>query len=107
MGDVLVLRREVLTHSSSATGYSRILTTDDFEVLILALLYKGDSSGFYTNNASIELEVLSRGEQFSLLCQKPSFLQLSLLLFGEALVSHKESIVGLEANDTEGLIAIE
>ena len=74
LSDVLVLHREVLTHSSSATGYSRILTTDDFKVLTLALLYKGDSSGFYANNAPIELKVLGRGEQFSLLCQKPSFL---------------------------------
>ncbi len=44
-----------MTYSSPATRYSCICIGDGLEVLILAFLYKGDASGFITNNATIKL----------------------------------------------------
>ena len=96
-----------MTYSTSTTGRGGVLVADDFEVLALAYLRKGNTSVAGVDNSSVELEVVIAGETLAFLGQKPGLLQSQLLLFSEGVVSDEERIVSLKADNTKGLIAIE
>ncbi|KAF4626883.1 hypothetical protein G7Y89_g11273 [Cudoniella acicularis] len=77
LGDVLILRNEVLTYSTSTTSYSRIFITYDFKVLILAFLRKGDTTVVLkVYNIAVKLKVMSR----------------ELFLLDEIVISNEERI---------------
>jgi hypothetical protein len=107
LSDILFLGSKVLAYSSSATSRSRILTANRLKVLTLAFLRKGDSCRFVTNNATIKLNIVVRSKLFLFLSRKLGFLESFLLFLSKIVVSHKESIVSLESDDSERLIAIE
>jgi hypothetical protein len=67
LSNILVLDGEVLAYSAPTTSCSHILVANDFEVLALALLHKGNSSGFGMDNPTIELEIIVGSEAFTLL----------------------------------------
>jgi len=67
LSDILVLNAEVLTYSTSTTGYSRILVVNGFEVLALPYLRKGNSSAVDVDNPSVKLEVVSSSETLTFL----------------------------------------
>jgi hypothetical protein len=75
LSDILVLDGEVLTYSTSTTGRSGVLITDDFEVLALAYLREGNTSVAGVDNPSVKLEVVIKGETLAFLGQKPGLLQ--------------------------------
>ena len=74
LSDILVLDIEVFTYSASTTCYSRVLAVNGFEVFTLVYLRKGNSSAVSMDNSSVELEVVSGGETFTFLSQKPGLL---------------------------------
>jgi hypothetical protein len=59
---------------SFTTSYSRVLIINNFKVLILAFLNKGNSNSFIINNSLIKLKIISKGEAFTLLSYKLSLL---------------------------------
>ena len=67
MSDILVLNGEVFAYGSSTTSCSRVLIINDFEVLILSFLRKGDSIGLGIDNSFIKLEIVVSGKAFTLL----------------------------------------
>jgi hypothetical protein len=76
LGDILVLNREILTNSTPTAYSSSILRRNGLEVLALAFLYKGDFSSIYIDNTSIKLEIIVKSEEFTLLSQKLSLIEL-------------------------------
>ena len=74
MSDILVLDSEVLIYSTSTTSYSDIFITDDFEILVLVYLYKGNTSITGMDNSSVEFEIIIAGEILAFLGQKPGLL---------------------------------
>ena len=67
LSNILVLDSEVLIYSASTTSYSRVLITNDFEVLALALLYKSNPSSVSIDNPSIKLEIIVSNETLTFL----------------------------------------
>jgi hypothetical protein len=59
---------------SFTTSYSRVLIINNFKVLILAFLNKGNSNSFIINNSLIKLKIIGKGEAFTLLSYKLSLL---------------------------------
>ena len=106
MSDILVLDSEVLIYSTSTTSHGGVFVIDDFEVLVLAYLYKGNTSIASVDNSSIKLEVIVKGETLVFLGQKPGLLQSQLFLFNKGVVSDKEYIISLNTDNTKGLIII-
>jgi hypothetical protein len=96
-----------LIYSTFITSYNIIFVINNFEILILVYLYKGNTSIASVNNSFIELEIIIKGETLAFLDQKPSLLQSQLLLFSEGIVFNKECIISLKADNTKGLITIE
>ena len=64
----MILSREVLAYSSSATSCSRILSANWFEVLVLSFLRKGNTAiVFKVYNATVELKIIARSKAFTFL----------------------------------------
>ena len=91
----MVLDSEVLIYSTSTTGRGGVLITDDFEVLVLAYLCKGNISIAGMDNSSVKLEVIIKGEILAFLDQKLHLFQAYLLFFSEIVISDKEDVVSL------------
>ena len=102
----MVLDGEVLTYSTSTTGRGGVLVADDFEVLALAYLRKGNTSVAGVDNSSVELEVVIKGETLAFLDQKLRLFQTCLLFFSEIVVSDEEGVISLQTNNTKGSITI-
>ncbi len=95
LSDILVLNSEVLTYSTSTTSCSSVLITDDFEVLVLVYLCKGNTSIISVDNSSVKLEVVIKGKTLAFLGQKLRLFQACLLFFSEIVISDKEGIISL------------
>ena len=62
-----------MTYSTSTTSRGGVLVIDDFEVLVLVYLRKGNTSVTGVDNPSVELEVVIVGEMLAFLGQNPAF----------------------------------
>jgi hypothetical protein len=58
LSNILVLNTKVLAYSASAAGCRRVLVTDDFKVLTLPYLYKGNYDTVSFDNSSVKLKVI-------------------------------------------------
>ena len=67
LSDILVLNNKVLTYGTSTTRYSRIFITNNFKILILVYLYKGNTSIISIDNSFIKLKVVIRGKTLAFL----------------------------------------
>ena len=94
-------------YNTPTTSYSRVLNYYQVEVTILVFLRKGNTSRISTNNTSIKLEIVVSYKAFTLLSQEFSLLELQILYLSEVVVSHEQSIISLEADDTKGVVTIE
>jgi hypothetical protein len=61
-------------YNSSITSYSRVFIINNFKVLTLAFLNKGNSNSFIINNSFIKLKIISKGKAFTLLNYKLNLL---------------------------------
>ncbi len=95
-----------MIYSTSTTSRGSVLITNDFEVLALAYLCKGNTSVAGVDNSSIKLEVVIKGKTLAFLGQKLRLFQACLLFFSEIVVSNKEGVVSLQTNNTKGSITI-
>jgi hypothetical protein len=59
---------------SFTTSYSRVLIINNFKVLILAFLNKGNSNSFIINNSLIKLKIIGKSKAFALLNYKLNLL---------------------------------
>jgi hypothetical protein len=91
----LVLDVEVLAYNASTTGCCHVFVTNDFEVLTLLYLCKGNYSAISFDNPSIKLEVVSGSETLAFLRYKLRLFQACLLFFSEIVVSDEEGVVSL------------
>ena len=91
----MIFDTKVLAYSASAAGYRRVLVADDFEILILSYLYKGNCGVVSFDNSSVELEVVGRSETLAFLGHKLRLFQACLFFFSEIVVSDKEGVVSL------------
>ena len=74
MSDILVLNSEVLIYSTFITDCDSVFITDDFKILILVYLRKGNTSIADVDNSFVKLEIIIKSEIFAFLGQKPSLL---------------------------------
>ena len=95
MNNILVLNSKVLIYSTFIINRSNILIINNFEVLILLYLYKGNTSITSINNSSIKLEIIFKGEILVFLNQKLCLFQVYLLFFSEIIIFNKEDIISL------------
>ena len=67
LSNILVLNKEAFAYNTSIISCNCILNVNDFKVLILTFLYKGNSSNLSINNTIIKLEIIISNKAFTFL----------------------------------------
>jgi hypothetical protein len=64
LSNILVFNKEVFAYNSFIINYNYILNINDFKVLILTFLYKGNFVNLNINNSLIKFKVIINNKLF-------------------------------------------
>ena len=101
LNNILILNKEVLIYNPFIINRNWIFIINDFKILILMFLNKGNFNNFIINDIFIKFKVIIKNKVLIILNYKLNLLKTFMFFFNENVIFYKERIINLKTNNVK------